>query len=357
MYRRCLFCQADLGANDVIEAFPVGRRLAYDAEKGRLWVVCPRCAQWNLTPLDARWEAIEDAERLYRATKLRVATDNVGLARLRDGAELVRIGRPLRPELAAWRYGDQFGRRRRRALTAGGVGGAALVAGSVLLPAGALVALALPTALLASVGATQALGRGAHFNHRWIADGTGAHVLISRNELPFARLAAGPDGGWQLRFPYLRRADAPTSRLGDLLKLPAASEASLSGRPAIEAARLLLPLVNGSGARASRVLGAVGLLEELGGAEHAFSRAAARVREWGARQTFGDTGALLFLPEEVRLALEMAAHEEQERRALEGELAALERAWRDAEAIAAIADELALPDGIRGRLARLRGAR
>ena len=36
-----------------------------------------------------------------------------------------------------------------------------------------------------------------------------------------------------------------------------------------------------------------------------------------------------------RLALEMAVHEESERRAMEGELAVLEAAWRDAEIIAA----------------------
>jgi hypothetical protein len=41
------------------------------------------------------------------------------------------------------------------------------------------------------------------------------------------------------------------------------------------------------------------------------------------------------------LALEMALHEEQERRALEGELSLLEAAWREAEEIAAIADRLA----------------
>jgi hypothetical protein len=39
-----------------------------------------------------------------------------------------------------------------------------------------------------------------------------------------------------------------------------------------------------------------------------------------------------------RLALEMSLHEEQERRALGGELAELERAWQEAEEIAAIAD-------------------
>lgn len=46
------------------------------------------------------------------------------------------------------------------------------------------------------------------------------------------------------------------------------------------------------------------------------------------------------LPREELLALEMALHEESERRALDGELATLEAAWREAEEIASIADTL-----------------
>ena len=53
--------------------------------------------------------------------------------------------------------------------------------------------------------------------------------------------------------------------------------------------------------------------------------------------------ALLDLPLVDRLALEMAAHEETERRALEGELGALEAAWREADEIATIADALLDP--------------
>jgi hypothetical protein len=51
------------------------------------------------------------------------------------------------------------------------------------------------------------------------------------------------------------------------------------------------------------------------------------------------------LPGPSRLALEMALHEEQERRALQGELKTLEAAWRQAEEIAAISDNLLLPEG------------
>src|SRR5215212_1461230 len=126
MYSTCLFCHASLGANESIVAFPIGRRLAFDAAKGRLWVVCRKCVRWNLTPLEERWEAIEECERAFSSTRMRVSTDNVGLARLSEGLELVRIGKPQRPELAAWRYGDQFGRRHRKNMIYTGIGAAAV---------------------------------------------------------------------------------------------------------------------------------------------------------------------------------------------------------------------------------------
>src|SRR5688572_10191764 len=99
MYSTCLFCASRLGSNDVVERFPVGRRVAFDAIKGRLWAVCLSCTQWNLAPLEERWEAVESCEQMFRSTRLRTSTDNVGLARHRSGLELVRVGRPLRPEL------------------------------------------------------------------------------------------------------------------------------------------------------------------------------------------------------------------------------------------------------------------
>src|SRR3982750_2389857 len=141
MYRTCLFCAGDLGHNEAIEHFPVGRRLAFDAARGRLWVVCRSCERWNLTPLEERWEAIEQCERLFSSTRLKVSTDNIGLSRLREGLELVRIGSPQRPEMAAWRYGDQFGRRRVRymAYTIGpGVAGAGVMFGGPLLGFGSI---------------------------------------------------------------------------------------------------------------------------------------------------------------------------------------------------------------------------
>jgi hypothetical protein len=66
---------------------------------------------------------------------------------------------------------------------------------------------------------------------------------------------------------------------------------------------------------------------------------------WGRGGTGSDEQTPLFrLPAVDRLALEMAANEDIERKALMGELEALHAAWRDAEQIAAIADEMFADD-------------
>jgi hypothetical protein len=125
VYSTCLFCNADLGSNEFLPTFPVWRRIAFDADKGRLWVVCTRCGRWNLTPLEERWEAIDTAERLFRETRLHVSTDNIGLAELSPTFDLVRIGAALLPEIASWRYGNRLLRltpERRRVRTIVGRG-------------------------------------------------------------------------------------------------------------------------------------------------------------------------------------------------------------------------------------------
>ncbi|MBW8771673.1 MAG: hypothetical protein JF590_00030, partial [Gemmatimonadetes bacterium] len=85
IYTTCIHCHADLGANETLERFPVGRRIAFDQARGRLWVICLRCGRWNLTPWEERWEVIEACEKLYRDTTKRVATEQIGLARVREG--------------------------------------------------------------------------------------------------------------------------------------------------------------------------------------------------------------------------------------------------------------------------------
>jgi hypothetical protein len=63
------------------------------------------------------------------------------------------------------------------------------------------------------------------------------------------------------------------------------------------------------------------------------------------------------MPASIRLALEMSLHEEDERRALEGELYLLEDRWREAEEVAAISDDMFLPSGVTAMLTRMKGSR
>ena len=61
---------------------------------------------------------------------------------------------------------------------------------------------------------------------------------------------------------------------------------------------------------------------------------------WGKKKQKQQPHGLSRLPLETRLAVEMAVNEENERRALEGELTLLELEWKEAEEIAGIADSL-----------------
>jgi hypothetical protein len=93
-------------------------------------------------------------------------------------------------------------------------------------------------------------------------------------------------------------------------------------------------------------------LIELAGHPEAFVEDAVRRIERGGID--GKHGQLAKLPAPTRLALEMALHEERERRALEGELKGLEIIWRREEEIAAISDDLLLPESARGQLDSMR---
>ena len=114
----------------------------------------------------------------------------------------------------------------------------------------------------------------------------------------------------------------------------------------------LLPRINSGGGGRSTVQDAVARIEEAGHPED-FLR---EVTVWRNRGFAGDqTGIVAKLPKPTRLALEMALHEESERRALEGELWRLEQAWKEAEEIAGIADGLLVPEGTDAFLERHRG--
>jgi hypothetical protein len=355
VYSTCLFCNGDLGKNEVIENFPIGRRLAFDAAKGRLWVVCRHCERWNLTPVEERWEAIEECERQFADTRLRVSTDNIGLARLREGLELVRIGTALRPEMAAWRYGDQFGRRRRKHLIYTGVGVSAVAGIVVLGPVMGWIAGG-------GWGSWQLITQAYNVYQirrvrvRLRVHGDERPVVIRKPELEKAALVQ-EDGAWGLRLSYKRKGPGGLDRSAVSFKMSDSTyNVVLKGNEALRAAGKLLPAVNEEGAKAKDVQSAVKIIGELPDPAHLFERYAGGPRLYKSRKPDKEPPGHRFvrLPQEVRLALEMAAHEEQERRALEGELAVLEAAWREAEEVAKIADDMFTPAETDARLNDLR---
>jgi len=320
MYKTCMFCNRSLGENLVIEHFPVGRRLAFDAERGRLWVVCRKCERWNLSPVEERWEAVEMCERLFRESRIRVSTANVGLAKHREGLELVRIGEPMRPEFAAWRYGDQFGRRRKRAMLYG-IGGAVVVGGVV---AGGLMTGAVSAALLGQTG---------NFWNMWV------------NGRTLAKLRTDDGRVIKLKNPDLLGTRLRPADDGVGFRLEVRRKKKKEWFEGAEAERLISQIVtkmNRAGGKKQAVQKAVSEIEFHG---HPDDFLADVVEGNRFNDKKGVPGYVNKMPMHTKLALEMALHEEQERRALDGELWRLERAWEEAEEIAAISDSLLLPAG------------
>lgn len=378
MYATCLFCNGPLGRNEAVEHFSIGRRLAFDSKKGRLWVVCLACQRWNLTPIEERWEAIEECERLFRGQPLRAQTSHIGLTKVREGTELVRVGRALRPEFAAWRYGRTFAARfRRRMLVVGGgtaiAGAGALVAGGPLI--GAVVAfppiLAFAVHLLVI---PMIASRGRLISTR-VVGADGKLLRVTRADLDHTRMHGGEgDDAWRLslRHSYGRQ--------------------ELTGVVARRALGTLLARVNRGGAAATTVGDATAIVSDAGAPEAVAQRIAKEAERrsgnfeerWKAhargdwlREPFkiagepvkwrdmdftqlsasatnppSNPGAIHRLPRAQRLALEMALHESSEQAALEGDLAPLEDAWREAEEIAAIADNLLTPQSTAAFLER-----
>jgi len=336
MYSTCMFCNQPLGQNQVVEHFPIGRRLAFDSMKGRLWVVCRKCERWNLTPIEERWEAIEESERIYHGIRTRVSTQNIGLAKHMEGLELVRIGEPLRPEFAAWRYGDQFGRRRKKAILIG-VGATAVV--GTMAVAG-LATGVISGAFMGQFGNFFNIYRNGRTLIKVKEDG-GAVLKLKQPDLDHAKILSAGDGSdWIIEI-----------KRGKL-------DRRWEGEDGLAMANRIIPAINRSGARRTTVQAAVREIEEAGHPIEFLKRASLN----GAGHTgnlwtrpIGDgswkplkekhMGLIQKLPGPSRLALEMALHEEQERRALQGELKTLEAAWRQAEEIAAISDNLLLPEG------------
>ena len=273
MYSTCLFCHSGLRTNVAIERLPVGRRLAFDAAKGRLWVICLHCSRWNLTPLEERWEAIEECERAFRVAHVRAATDNISLAVDGRSVELVRIGTPPRPELEHWRYRVD-----------------------VLERSGMSVAIA-------------ALRNIARRGRTFVRTEDGNVIGLDKYEVSGAQLVPESSrDGWRVE---VRKGDRT-------IRLP--------GNTGLAALGPLLARLN-LGALDWEIEEAINYLERAGGPAAHLERTSRTAPE------------LSRLRPTILLSLEMAVAGHRE----DGTLHELEAEWRQAEEIAAIADNLLVP--------------
>lgn len=350
MYSTCLHCNRSLASNPVLETLPVGRRIAFDAAVGRLWVVCHKCGKWNLVPFDTRLETIEACERLFRETKTRYSTGKIGLARHASGLELVRIGEAQRPEFAAWRYGESYRLRRRNHLVWVGAGTA-----GVLTVLSGVAGIALATGF-GAIGA-QVLFHLTGPVSRWLANRKLGFLSIDPDQGRPARV--GPEQFARAMITWER--DEPSFEIPIVSRLSAGSTSYLqwSGADLRSNGRRVLGGLNvlhGSRRQlqdASDLLGQhhgdlSGWLRDVTERDAKVGRPNASWRFPGsadAERCRALTRPYLrpaFLPPHERLALEMWMNEDIERIWLEGELRLLEREWREAERLARIADDLAL---------------
>jgi hypothetical protein len=330
MYRTCAFCNAALRGDGGPSGLGVGRRIAFDEWRGRLWVVCPACARWNLAPLDDRLEKIEAVARATRDGRVLAASPQVALINWK-AYELVRVGQPPRVELAGWRYGERLrARARERA--------------RVVVPL-TVAAVGLGIAVNVAIGGSFGVfiwnfGRVAD----WAYVGLLGNRRVTLSE-PLLCEACGSE--MRLRARHVQNGRLSNEAHTDLalvLRCPTCGKegALLTGADAAHALRRGLTFLNSGRAARRRAEWAASDVDRAGGPEGLIrdaSRGAAPLRS---------------LRPERRLALEIAVDEV-------AEVTELERQWTDAEEIAGIADGILsntpeLNDHLRRLKARASGA-
>jgi len=339
MYTRCLVCATAFEPNEYLEHAPRGHRLAFDPARGRLWVICRACRRWSLTPIDDRWEALDELERLATdEARVLSRTDNIAL--LRAGPiEVVRVGRAARTEEAWWRYGRELTARRRTWNRLG-------LAGTIA--AGAAVAGGWAAGGMSVLGVWLIMGHGGETlrdGARWLRFGSSAwrgDEACARCGYP-VRAIAYRDRLTLGLFPA-ETGDTP----GDLDVVAAcprcgrcrAGGLRLSGDEAERTLRRILAYHHFAGASERRVFGASRLIQEAGSPGEL------------ARIVVRDGRRLGDLPRTGGIALEIAANEATEQRLLEAEVAELEAHWRREEELASIIDGELTPVPLLERMRR-----
>jgi hypothetical protein len=320
-------------------------------------------------PFESRYEAIEASERLFRASRLRMSTGQIGIAKTREGTELVRIGAPLRPEMAAWRYAGNLARRRLRyALkTAPVTIGLATIAKSSF---GILTMFG--TVGFTMLGVSIASGLAARYaNRRTLAslDVPESRINLTRNLVGRIRIEPSGPQGLRLLLPTIPSFRIGVSAVGELLgedegRIVVGRRVAKDDDDADRlqkyvpvdgdlsaVLRVIMPIINEAGAPRGLIRDATDLLARYDPDPRLILYGSRKDWSKAKRLTLADANA------SRRLALEMLVHEESERRWLAGELQSLEDEWVRANEIASLADGLLRDPAIENRLDQLRDAR
>lgn len=315
MYQTCAFCNAKFDGDGGPSGLGVGRRIAFDEWKGRLWVICPRCARWNLTPFDDRLERIEAVARAAAAGRLAASTEQVALIRWTpprskrgERYDFVRVGKPPRIELAHWRYGERLEQRARERM-------------KVVVP---LTIGAVAVGIAANVALGGGLGVVVMNLHN-LTQGIYVRIIGNKRvmlEEPPACVRCGQI--MELRAKHVQHARLVAETRADiavLLSCPRChSEGALvTGDVAAQVLRQGLTFLNANRNSRRHAFEAARNVDAAGGAPEL-------IRDVSRRET-----TLRGLQVGRRLALEMAVDEHTE-------LLELERQWREAEELAHIAD-------------------
>ncbi|MBT8338230.1 MAG: hypothetical protein KJO11_16705 [Gemmatimonadetes bacterium] len=328
MAQRCLFCRKSFPANGRFEHLPRGRRIAYDPERGRLWLICGRCFRWSLLPVEDRDAALYELERAARDEATPVArTAHIRLLRLKR-ILLVRVGDAGLHERAWWRYGRELRSRKASFESRGSrvtayTFGALNFVGDVLGLSDRDVSIDWQDAPVADVLRWRRFGWAA-----WHGRATCAYCNSTLRALRY-------DLSWWC-YPLLNRdgelaVGVPCPRCD-----PWTPEHiyHIEGPGAEGVLRRVLAYQNITGASERLIRDATRAIE-TSGSPGEFTVDATRQRQTLWRM--GQTGTV---------ALEIALSETLERRLLDLEVRAIEFMWRQEEELAHISDEELTPRGV-----------
>lgn len=345
MFTRCLVCSTAFQANESLEHFPQGSRVAYDPGRGRLWAVCSACERWTLAPIEERWEALEELEKVVTdEARLLSQTENVALLRARK-LEIVRVGKAKLSEEAWWRYGKVLRDRRRsyrKISTVGSVAiGAAIFGGWATGGIGGLAAWLIwenAPRRFTDVARWLRFGSSAWRGRKRCARCGRVFTDLSFKTRQSLVLRPGEEPGRDPPALAYRCPHCRDSIEGGL---------QLRGQEAERTLKRVLAYHHYAGASERRVRSATRLIEEVG-----------RPAEL-SRFLIKDGKRLGELRRTGAIALEIAANEESEQRMLELELAELEARWVLEEELASIVDgeltPLPLLESVRRKVVGIEG--